>query len=189
MPDPLDEQGKQYSDFIASELAAEVDRRSSVNTRAGSALTGAAGLVTLLLAVLVVVYGDDFTLTGWSKSFIVFSLLALLAGAFCAVMAGVSWRFKVTSVETLRSMTNQRWGDTEITARGVTAYCNTIVLASLRSGTSAKARWLLAASCCQLLAVGALAACSLSVLTTPADVHLPPPKGDGQTSQSSNRHG
>ena len=49
-----DDQGKEYSAFLQERLRSEDKRRESVTTRAGAALTGATGLVTLVLAVFAV---------------------------------------------------------------------------------------------------------------------------------------
>jgi hypothetical protein len=45
---------EQYAEFIKEELKAEVARRGSINTRAGTAVTGSVGLVTLVLAAFAV---------------------------------------------------------------------------------------------------------------------------------------
>ncbi len=52
-----EDQGKTYSAFIEAQLKAENDLRASVTARANSALTGATGLVTLVLAVFAVFLG------------------------------------------------------------------------------------------------------------------------------------
>jgi len=159
------EQGKEYAEFISAELKAENDRRTSVNTRAGATLTGAAGLVTLVLAVFAIFIGKEHpVLTGWAKGFLAAALFALLACAFCAVMAGLPWRFRVTTVATLNRMLEDHWGDHEVDARNATAHLNTLVLKSLRSGTTIKVRFLTAAGISQMLAVAALALCTLAVL-------------------------
>jgi uncharacterized membrane protein len=75
--------GKQYAAFIESEVKAENDRHASINTRAAAALTGAAGLVTVVLAVLAVLADENFILSGWAKGWLVAALVALLgAGLF-----------------------------------------------------------------------------------------------------------
>jgi hypothetical protein len=87
MTDILTDQGKQYAAFIDAELQREIDRRDSANARAGSALTGATGLVTLVLAVFAVFLGKESLVTGWAKVFIAAAVLALLAAGGCAVAA------------------------------------------------------------------------------------------------------
>ena len=159
------DQGTQYAKFIEAELKAENDRRDSVNTRAGAALTSAGGLVTFVLAVFAILVGKDFVLVGCAKIYLVGALFALLGSAFCAVMAGLPWRFDVATPETLFKMVDQeRWGDDEDDARCHTAYANVVVLSSLRAGTSIKVRYLIGAGVCQMVAVTALALCTVAVL-------------------------
>ncbi|UUO03606.1 hypothetical protein M4D79_11940 [Mycolicibacterium novocastrense] len=106
--------------------------------------------MTLVLAVFAMLIGKDFVLAGFVKAFLVLALLALLASAVCAVVAGFPWRIKLTSPSTLKMMVRDRWTDNEVTARGVTAYANYQVIQSLRPGTSTKFQFLLAPGiCCQ----------------------------------------
>lgn len=159
------DQGTVYAEFIKAELQAENERRKSVNDRAGSALMAAGGLVTLVLAVFTALTGTEtLILSSAAKTYLAAALLALLACAFCAVMAGLPWRFRVTDAGTLRAMTNEHWGDDEIDARNVTADLNSQVLLSLRRGTSIKVGFLIAAAVCQMVAIGALALCTCAVL-------------------------
>ena len=163
----MSERGKQYAAFIEAELKAETDRRDSVNTRAATALTSAAGLVTLVLAVFAVLLGKDFRLaglTGWAKAYLAVALFALLGSAICAVVAGRPWRIKLTKPKTLYMMINEHWNDSEEDARNNIAYANVEVIASLRPGTNIKYKFLIAAGVCQIIAVAALVLCTLSVL-------------------------
>lgn len=132
----MSDQGTEYANFISAQLEAENDRRTSVNTRAGAALTGATGLVTLVLAVFAVfIPNQHIVLSGWAKGSLAVALFALLACAFCAVMAGLPWRSRVTDLPTINQMVDEHWEDDEVDARNVTAYANVLVLGSLRSGT------------------------------------------------------
>ena len=91
------DQGKEFAAFVDAELKAEQDRRASVNTRAGTALTGSTALVTLVLAVFAVFVGRNFTLSGWARAFLAIALVFLLLAAICAVVAGVPWASGVPS--------------------------------------------------------------------------------------------
>ena len=163
-----DDQGRQYSEFVEAELAAEGARRDSVNSRAATALTGSAGLVTLVLAVFTVFIGKEFTLSGWPKWFLAMALIALLAAALCAVVAGVPWIAPATKAKTLHRFRTSRWGDTEVTARGMTAYCNAVGVERLRPGTRVKFYFLLAAHVCQAVAIAGLVVCTLGVVFDPS---------------------
>jgi hypothetical protein len=153
-----------YAAFIASELNAENARRDSINSRAAAGLTGSVGLVTLVLAVFAVLIGKDFVLTGWAKTFLVIALMALLVAAVFAVAGGFPWRLRLTAPETLHAMLDSHSNDSEDTARDAVAFCNTTVIESLRSGTAIKVWFLLGAGICQIVAVAALAACTLAVV-------------------------
>ncbi len=159
------DQGTVYAEFVRAELQAENDRRNSINDRAGAALTGAGGLVTLVLAVFAALTGTEtLVLTDGSRMALAVALLALLSCAFCAVIAGLPWRFRVSDADTLRAMVNEHWGDDEVDARNITADLNTRVLLSLRSGTSIKVGFLIGAAGCQMVAIGALGVCTFVVL-------------------------
>lgn len=172
----MSDQGKQYAAYIEAELKAENELRSSINTRAGSAITASTGFVTLVLGVFAVFLGKDYTLSGTAKVFVVGAVMALLAAAFCALIAGLPWRYKYTLTSTLLDFVNDDWGDDEIDARNKTTYCNVIVLDSLRVGSATKVRFLIAAGVFQILAVAflGLAVAAVSGFSINAS---PPPAG------------
>lgn len=160
----MSDRGTQYTSFIEAELKAEVDRRESVNSRASTALTSSAGIVTLVLTVFAVLIHKDFTLSGPAKWFLVVALFAFLCSAITAVLAGIPWYTKVTKPSTLAAMINTRWADSESTARNNTAYANAVVIESLRRGTDIKFWFLIAAGACQIIAIAALAGCTLVIV-------------------------
>lgn len=163
--DPNSEQGKQYAAYIEAELKAEYDLRSSINSRAATALTGSTGFVTLVLAVFAVLIGKhDFELTGCAKGYLVAAVMALLAAAICALMAALPGKFQYALTSTLQELLGPRWGDDEIDARGVTAYCNMVVLDSLRVSNDVKVKYLIAAGICQIIAIAMLGLGVLGVL-------------------------
>jgi hypothetical protein len=178
-----DDQGKQYAAFIEAELQGENDRRASVNTRAAAALTGATGLVTLVLAIFAVFVGKDFVLAGSAKRSLALALLALLSAAVFAVLAGIPWTSTATKPETLRSFLrdttvkgDQGWNNSEVTARNFTARCNVHAIESLRPGTNLKFRLLVIAGAFQVLAVLCLVICTLIVVNAkPAQRPTPAP--------------
>lgn len=163
----MSDQGTHYTSFIAAQLAVEYQRRESVNTRAAGALTSAAGLVTVTLAVFSVLLGKDAVLHSSAKLFVTLALIALLAAAVCAVTAGFPWRMKMADPEALEMMLSaDHWGDSETTARAIAAHTDVQVIKSLRPGTQTKFYFLLATGICQIVAVAMLAACTLSVVFT-----------------------
>lgn len=179
-----DEQGTQYAAFIEAQLAAEYERRASVNTRAASTLTGCAGLVTVVLAVFAVLVGKDFVLSGPPRDYLAKALIALLAAALLAVLAGIPWTSSVPPLKLLRGFLNDPdpsqgpwgWTNDEVDAREWTAKCNLRTLASLRRGTSLKFVLLILAGLAQVVAVCYLVACTLGVVDTkPAQASKPAP--------------
>jgi hypothetical protein len=160
-----DDQGTEYAEFIEAQLKAEDDRRTSVNNRAANALTGATGLVTLVLGVFAVFMGKDFALSGSAKLFLAFAVIMLLFAAVCAVVAGYPWKSGVLTPEGMQRMLGPRWKDSEITARSVTAAANLHQLRTLRSGTSTKIKFFMAAGALQVAAVLGLVACTIAVVT------------------------
>lgn len=155
------DQGAGWAAFIHDQLNREYSRRDALNTRAASAVTSATGLVTLVLGVVAVLKGKDFTLTGGALVALYVGMLALLGSAVLAVLAGVSWRYRVTSTDSMRAMLVDHWTDSEASARYVSAYCNLETVASLRAGTSVKAHLLLSAAAMQVLAILAMATSAL----------------------------
>ncbi|MCX2929265.1 hypothetical protein ORI20_03190 [Mycobacterium sp. CVI_P3] len=165
----MSDQGKQYAAFIEAELKAEYDRRNGTNTRAAGALTGATGFVTLVLAVYAVLLHKDFTLSGAAKCWLISALMALLGAGILAVAAGLPWRYKATAPATLRYFLRESWEDSEVTARGRTAYCNMVVLHSLRLGNQIKTAFLIGAAVAQVVAIFSLALSVLALLGAETD--------------------
>lgn len=157
----MGEQGTEYATFIQNELKFEHDRRDTVNSRAATAVTSATGLVTVTLAVVAVLKGQHFTFQGAGLVLLATGLLAFLVSGLLAVLAGLNWRYDVTSIDTLRQMSIDHWIDRETTARSLIAQSNVHTINSLRAGNNIKFMFLLAAGFAQTAAILAL---SISVL-------------------------
>src|SRR6266567_1786266 len=95
------EQGTEFASFIQEELNQEYSRRDSVNSRAATSITASSGLVTVTLAVIAILKGKDFTLNGWALRWLIIALALLLMAAILAVLAGMNWKYKVGSTNTL----------------------------------------------------------------------------------------
>jgi hypothetical protein len=158
------DQGKEFAAFVDAELKAEQDRRASVNTRAGTALTGSTALVTLVLAVFAVFVGRNFTLSGWARAFLAIALVFLLLAAICAVVAGVPWTSGVPSPRYLQSLLDDHWHFDEVDARNIAASAKVDAIRMLRNGTEKKFRFLVAASIFQGCSAAALVFCTLFVI-------------------------
>jgi hypothetical protein len=160
----MSQQGATYAAFIQMELDRELERRDSANSRAATAITSATGLVTLTLAAVAVLKGQSTLLHGTSEAWLVVGVIALLVAAVLAVLAGVNWRYNVTTPETLAEMRTTRWGDSEVTASNVVTHCNILTITSLRAGTNVKMTFLLSAYGIQVLAIAALAVAFISIV-------------------------
>lgn len=156
-------QGTEYATFVAAELKREVDRRDAVNSRAGTAVTSATGLVTVTLAVFAVLKGKDFVVHGGAFVALVVALLMLILSAALAVLAGLSWRYDVATPATLTLMLTTHWTDSEVSARNISARSNVRTLRTLRAGTNIKSNLLIAAGAGQVAAILALSFASLIV--------------------------
>jgi hypothetical protein len=150
----MTDQGTEYARFIEAGLKSENDRRDMVNSRLNTAITSATGLVTVTLVVLAVLKGKDFTLQGPALTALFVALFALLIAAALGVFGGLNWNYKVTDVPTMQLMLGTaHWGDTEVTARGITALCNVQTINSLRKGTDIKYKFLHTSGIAQLVAL------------------------------------
>ncbi|WP_163507694.1 hypothetical protein [Fodinicola acaciae] len=160
----MGDQGAEYASFVQAELKHEYDRRDVVNSRAGTAIATASGLVTVTLAVVALAKGQSVTLGGVALVSLLVALFAFLASGVLAVLAGLNWRFKVTSIGTLHTMLADHWIDSETTARNQSATCNLQTINSLRAGTNIKTRFLLGAAFAQIAAILGLSVCVLFVV-------------------------
>jgi hypothetical protein len=154
-------QGSEFAAFIEEELKQEFNRRDLVNARSTTAITASTGMVTVVLAVIAVLKGKDFTLTGWSLRMLFVGLLALLAAAVLGVLAGLSWGYKVLSGKALKEVSGPRWPTPEQTARSMIAQFNVVTITTLRKGNDIKFWLFFACSCCQAAALLALGATAL----------------------------
>lgn len=160
------EQGSEYAAYLRTELDREHARRETVDSRAGIALTGAAGLLTLGLAAVAVVKGQNYRVHGVETAWLFVAVALLLLAAVLAVLAGVNWKYQVLTADAMGSMLNEHWTDTETTARSITAQANLRSLASLRVGTNIKSRFLLCAFVTQTAAIAALAVDLAEIFTS-----------------------
>lgn len=159
------DQGKQFASFVEGELQAENERRESVNSRAATALTGATGLITVVLAVFAVLIGkDSYALSGGARWALGLALIALLLAAVCAVIAGIPWKHKLPKPGYLQELLDDHWQVTEVAARNITASCTVEVIAALRAGTNIKFWFLLAAGALQASAAASLVVCTFFVI-------------------------
>jgi hypothetical protein len=160
------DQGTQVAAFIDGQVSVENARQESLNSRAATALTGATGLVTLILAVGAYFVGNKASAT--ALMWLTAAMIALLLSAACAVVASWPWHARVLSTNTMRDMLTEHWQSTETSARNFTSQANVTLIESLRASSRTKTYFLVLAGVLQALAVTALMTCALMVFTTPA---------------------
>lgn len=111
-----------YAEFIEAELKAENDRRDSVHTRAGAAVTSSTGLITLVLGVFGFLVGKNLGFPNSAKPFLVVAVVSLLATGALAVAAGFPVGQKFVTDSTLDRMLASHRSDSEEVARDAVAY-------------------------------------------------------------------
>ena len=152
------EQGSVWLSLIENELKFEHDRRNSINTRAATAVTGTAGFVTVLLAVITALRGKDYTLPLPGIVALSFALLALFSAALYGLVAGASRGYTPISARGMQAMLTPRfWTDCdEVDARAHAARIYIKELKTLREGNDKKVRHLHDAAVFQVIAIGLL---------------------------------
>jgi hypothetical protein len=164
----MDEQGSEWVAFIAKELDREYDRRDTLNTRSAATITSATTLVTVSMAVVVVVQGQHFIVSGVLKvGSLLGALVLLLAAAVLSILAGATRsRFEVAAVNDMnRMLAAELWSVDNIDARNYTAQLNLLAIRSLRAGNGIKYRFLVLSLFTQAIGVLLLAVFAIAVVT------------------------
>ncbi len=152
----VDDQGTTYAAFVDKALAAEVERRTSLDTRALNVLTTSSGLVTLLLALVVLITGQPYEVSNRGARGVAISFVFFLASATFGLVANKLWSYEVANAATLKRLLSDRWKDDEVDARNVCAAINVGTITTLRAGSNKKASLIELAFFCQLLAIASL---------------------------------
>ncbi|MGC4792907.1 hypothetical protein ACLQ3H_02205 [Micromonospora saelicesensis] len=161
------EQSDIYSDFIASELKTERERKAAMDTRAASLVTTSGSLVTILAAVSAFVGKDaEASLPRQALPLMVLALVAFSAASLAGICAGWSRRYDVAAIAPMRLMLDERWSDEEGLARKEVALTNIRMIETLRNVNGAKERFLRVGWISQVIALGFLATVVLIVLAT-----------------------
>lgn len=151
------EQSDVYSDFIASELKTERDRKSALDTRAASLVTTSGSLVTILAAVGAFVgKGADASFPRQALPLLVLALIAFTAASLAGIFSGWSRPYGVADIAPMKMMLNDRWADDEALARKEVAMANIAMVESLRSINRSKERFLRAGWISQIIALAFL---------------------------------
>jgi hypothetical protein len=164
-----------YAAFIEAELKVETDRRDSVHTRAGAAVTSSVGLITLVLGVFGYLAGKNPGFPDCAKPFLVVAVIFLLVAGGFAVAAGFPVGQKYVSDSTLNSMLESHRNDSEERARDAVTYINAVGLLSLRRGTTRKVVLLFVSGICQIVAMVAIGGCIWAVVANQPQPDTGPP--------------
>lgn len=148
-----------YHSFIEQELQAERDRRTTLDARAQGVITTSGAFVSLAGAIGAFISSRDGYELPVPARFALAAVVALLAGAgLLAIIATLSFKYRVAAVASLSAMPRERWvDDPDIAARSVAAM-NVDTIATLRAGNSKKSYLLVLSLLTQLLGVASLGA-------------------------------
>lgn len=157
--------GKIYEQMVGAVVAAEFDRKKTLEGRGATILTTSGSLLTLIFGLTVVVTGKDAKFGNpWAVLFLMASLLAFVVSAVIAIFIAINGsKYTLAGRPLLESLTeNEIWEDkSEDEARRIWVKRQVNTGLTLRKGNNRKAKavtWSLAA---QVLAVTLL---SLSVV-------------------------
>jgi hypothetical protein len=166
-PQPDPDQGREWVDFIGQELDREYERRDLINSRSAGSISSGTAFVTVSLAVIAVVKGEHFAVTGALHIWLIAGvLLFLLAGAVFGILAGAAkGTFTVAAVNDMKMMLGvQRWGFNQIDARNYTAHFNVKAIQTLRAGNTTKYRFMVLAFTAQALSIFLLGVFAASMI-------------------------
>ncbi len=141
-----------YTDFVKLLLDAEAARRTALEQKGGAVITSSGTLVTLLFGlVAVITSADTFTLPGPSHGWLVAAIVLFLAASLLALLISVPLPYGQTNVSAadLASWWTQPPEQAQAAISGVRLKA----LTAARMMNGIKARILIAAILCELLAL------------------------------------
>ena len=162
----MTDQGDVYTNFIANELAGEIERRGEINSQAARSIVGAGAQFAVVTAVVVFVRGKNYVPgTHWGGWVLCGALVLYLTSVSFALVASRSTRTAVASPQTMRLMLTTRWRDDEVTAKNIVAVAHVNQIENMRRGNDEKARWQKRSVLVQTAAVVALVVGAISLFT------------------------
>jgi hypothetical protein len=163
--DDVSAAGKVYEQMVGAVVAAEFDRKKTLEGRGTTILTTSGSLLTLIFGLTVVVSGKDTRFENqWAVMFLMASLLAFVVSAFIAIFIAINGStYTLAGQPLLESLTtNETWEDkSEDEARRIWVKRQVNTSLSLRKGNNRKAKAVTWSLGTQVLAVTLL---SLSVV-------------------------
>lgn len=163
------DQGREWVQFIRTELDREYARRDTINSRSAGSVTAATALVTVSLAVVAIVKGQSYAVAGTLDVWLLAAaLLFLLGAAVLSILAGATrGRFSLAAVNDMhRMLGDELWPINEVHARNYTAQLNLLAIRTLRAGNAIKYQFIVLALASQALGISLLAVFAVVVLAT-----------------------
>ncbi|MEU8655430.1 hypothetical protein [Actinoplanes philippinensis] len=131
-------ENKPFADFIASELKAERDRKTALDTRGGNLVTSSGALVAVLAGLGTLGRATGGSLPTSAGPLLVMALIGFFAAALFGIAAQWNRSYAVVTVDGLRHMVDALWSDDSGTSmQRVSANCLGTI-ETLRKGSSAK---------------------------------------------------
>lgn len=132
------EQGRVYADFIAGELAVERSRSNSLGERGARLQTSTSLAVGLFTTAMGFLIGGVRPPSGPSLWLFVAAVVVLVAAFLFAIVVTRGAMSSLADERTLMKMTDEKWGDNQVNARGIVARINTNSVRKLRSSNDTR---------------------------------------------------
>jgi len=159
-PDYIARAGKVYQLMVASFLAAEFDRKKTLEARGATLVTSSVSLLTLVTALTVLVAGKDYVFRDHRAFMVLLVALAafIAAGAVGVFVQTYGFKFRVMDAATLEVLANQpNWERTADDAARNWVHWQVMSICTLREGNNTKAALIGIGLGFQLLAIVLLA--------------------------------
>lgn len=154
--------GKVYEQLVATIVAAEFDRKKTLEGRGATILTASGTLLTLIFGVTVLVTGKDYVFgSGLSALLLMASLAAFVVSATIAIfIAAYGTAYTLVGRETLERLTGDEFWEnkTEDDARRMWVQRQVNTIKTLRTGNDRKATAVIWSLVAQVVAVSLLSA-------------------------------
>ncbi|MGH3726617.1 MAG: hypothetical protein ACRDUS_21125 [Mycobacterium sp.] len=149
--------GKVYQLMVASLLAAEFDRKKTLEARGTTLVTSSVSLLTLVTGLTVLVAGRDYIFHNHCSFMILLgALLAFIASAVCAIFVQTyGFAYTVMDGETLKSLAGEdaNWNRTADDAARNWVHWQVVSICSVRESNGTKANLIGCSLALQVLAI------------------------------------
>lgn len=158
----VSEAGRVYQATVTSLLAAEFERRKTLEARGGTLLTSSTTLLALIFGLTVLVTGKGAVFAVHLAVYVLYGALAVfvVSAAIAIIVQTQLQRYEVVSCEYLKTLagSDAEWSRSADHAVRAEVSQKVRTLCSLRGGNNTKARWVVAGLVVQLTAIALLAA-------------------------------